>query len=126
MHLQTFVGCDTVLSDGNDASLALNNQVAISESSYCTRTSNTKSESDASARLHLKRSIQRYVYRIFLLPSVEQLVSQFIDAAKKKVVSETPAGFNKQPSQFTIDKDTATEDVEKIRDFIDNVQELIL
>jgi len=74
VHLQTFVGCDTVLSDDNDISLTLNNQVAISEATYCTRTPDASSEQERNARLHLKRSIQRCVYRLFLLPSVENLV----------------------------------------------------
>lgn len=127
VHLQTFVGCDTVLSDDNDISLTLNNQVAISEATYCTRTPDASSEQERNARLHLKRSIQRYVYRLFLLPSVENLVSQFIDAAKKKVVSETNANSKKsQSNQLKVDKDKATDDVEKIREFIDSVQELIL
>jgi len=127
VHLQTFVGCDTVLSDDNDISLTLNNQVAISEATYCTRTPDASSEQERNARLHLKRSIQRCVYRLFLLPSVENLLSQFIDAAKKKVVSETTANSKKnQSNHLKVDKDKATDDVEKIREFIDSVQELIL
>ncbi len=127
VHLQTFIGCDTVLSDDNDISLALSNQVAISEASYCTRPPDASSEQERNARLQLKRSIQRYVYRLFLLPSVESLVSHFIDAAKNKVVTETTAKSKRnQSNQLKVDKDNATEDVEKIREFIDSVQELIL
>ncbi|EED87793.1 predicted protein [Thalassiosira pseudonana CCMP1335] len=127
VHLQTFVGCDAILSDYEDSGLALNHQVAINETVYCKRAPNAKSEPDNSARLHLKRSIQRYVYRIFLLPSVETLVTQYVDAARKKVLSEvTTLNTKQKPNLFKLDKDAALSDVEKIRDFMDQVQDLIL
>jgi hypothetical protein len=112
IHLQTFVGCDGVLSDDNDSGLALNHQVAISETTYGRR----KSEPDSIARVQLKRSIQRYVYRIFLLPSIERLISQFVDATKKSMTSNTSPSGQK----------TTSTDIEKIRDFIDQMQGLIL
>lgn len=112
IHLQTFVGCDGVLSDDNDSGLALNHQVAISETTYGRR----KSEPDSIARVQLKRSIQRYVYRIFLLPSIERLISQFVDATKKSMSSNTSPSGQK----------TTSTDIEKIRDFIDQMQGLIL
>eukprot|EP00585_Thalassiosira_rotula_P007038 CAMPEP_0196153230 /NCGR_PEP_ID=MMETSP0910-20130528/36869_1 /TAXON_ID=49265 /ORGANISM="Thalassiosira rotula, Strain GSO102" /LENGTH=74 /DNA_ID=CAMNT_0041417005 /DNA_START=1 /DNA_END=222 /DNA_ORIENTATION=- len=74
--------------------------------------------------MHLKRSIQRYVYRLFLLPSVEQLISTFVDAAMKKVMTVAPGRSKPSSHQSKVDKDEATKDVEKIRDFIDQVQEL--
>lgn len=122
VHLQTFVGCDTVLGEGGECSLS--KQVAISESSYGKRTPDPKSEPGNNARMHLKRSIMRYVYRLFLLPSVEELVSRFVDAARDKVMSEVHT--TRHPRQFYVDKDEASKDVGKIRDFIDQVQELIL
>ena len=76
--------------------------------------------------MHLKRSIQQYVYRIFLLPSVEQLISTFVNAAMKKVMTVAPGPSKPTLHQFKVDKGEATKDVEKIRDFIDQVQELIL
>jgi len=127
VHLQTFVGCDTVLGEGDDSSLSLSKQVAISESSYGKRTPDPKSEPDNNARMHLKRSIQRYVYRLFLLPSVEKLVSQFVDAAMEKVMHEAMGpSTRRQSHQFAVDKGESAKDVEQIRDFIDQVQELIL
>lgn len=127
VHLQTFVGCDTALGEGGDARLSLSRQVAISESSYGKRTPDPKSEPHNNARMNLKRSIQRYVYRLFLLPAVEELISQFVDAAMKKVMSEAPGPPKPTSSrQVAVDKGEATKDVEKIRDFIDQVQELVL
>ncbi|KAL7552984.1 hypothetical protein ACHAWF_016220 [Thalassiosira exigua] len=121
VHLQTFVGCDTVLGEGDELRMSLSKQVAISESTYGKRTPDPKSEPDNNAQMHLKRSIMRYCYRLFLLPSVEQLVSQFIDAAIEKVTAEAMG-----PATRKRRKGEATKDVEKIRDFIDQVQELIL
>jgi len=116
IHLQTFLGCDGVL--GDDVALNLNSQVAVSESTYGKR-SDAKSEPDSTARMYLKRSVQRYVYRIFLLPSIERLIAQFIEGMLNSVNMATV------PNQ----KDALTKktsDIEKIRDFIDQVQELIL
>jgi len=134
VHLQTFVGCDTVLNDddgvGNDdvSKLSLSNQVAISEVTYGKRDRSSKlnSEPEDNARLHLKRSIMRYVYRLFLLPSVGELVGHFIDAARDKVMSNSMVLTTRQSHQFSVDKKEATDNVGKIRDFIDQVQELIL
>ena len=122
VHLQTFVGCDTVL--GEDGEFSLSKQVAISESSYGKRTPDPKSEPGNNARMHLKRSIMRYVYRLFLLPSVEALVSSFVNAVGGKFMSEVPT--TRHPPQFSVDKAEASNDVGKIRDFIDQMQELIL
>ncbi|KAL3786820.1 hypothetical protein HJC23_008094 [Cyclotella cryptica] len=117
IHLQTFVGCDGVLSDDFDSSLALNHQVAISETTYGRRP-DPKSEPDRIARVQLKRSVQRYVYRIFLIPSVETLVTRFVDATKKRMQTDSPA--------MQGNKNIVSADVEKIRNFIDQVQDLIL
>jgi hypothetical protein len=128
VHLQTFIGCDTILTDGGNANLALDNQVAINEVTYGKRTPDSKSEQDSNARMHLKRSIQRYVYRLFLLPSVETLVAHFVDTARQKVTSEASnfGPTKRQSVQFNVNKGVATADVEKIRDFIDQLQELII
>ena len=125
VHLQTFVGCDTVLNDDDGVG---NEQVAISEVTYGKRDRSSKlnSEPEDNARLHLKRSIMRYVYRLFLLPSVGELVGHFIDAARDKVMSESMVPTTRQSHQFSVDKKEATDNVGKIRDFIDQVQELIL
>eukprot|EP00985_Skeletonema_marinoi_P027305 scaffold22201_cov99-Skeletonema_marinoi.AAC.2 len=128
VHLQTFIGCDTILTNGDTANLTLDNQVAINEITYGKRTPDSKSEQDNNARMHLKRSIQRYVYRLFLLPSVEKLVGHFVDTARQKVTSEASnfGPTKRQSVQFNVNKDVATADVEKIRDFIDQLQELII
>ena len=129
VHLQTFIGCDTILTnDGDTANLTLDNQVAINEITYGKRTPNSKSEQDSNARMHLRSSIQRYVYRLFLLPSVEKLVTHFVDTARQKVTSEASnfGPSKRQSVQFNVNKGVATADVEKIRDFIDQLQELII
>lgn len=128
VHLQTFIGCDTILTNGDTANLTLDNQVAINEISYGKRMPDAESEQDSNARVHLKRSIQRYVYRLFLLPSVEKLVSHFVDTARQKVTSEAMnfGPTKRQSVQFNVKKDVATADVEKIRDFIDQLQELVI
>jgi len=122
VHLQTFVGCDTVLGEGGDRSgLSLSKQVAISESTYGKRMPDAKSEPDANARRHLKRSIMRYVYRLFLLPAIEKLISNFINATREIVMSDASSN-----QQFSVGKSEARASIEKIRDFIDKLQELIL
>ena len=103
--------CDGVLTD-DENSLALNHQVAISETTYGKRSPDSKSEPDVTARQYLKRSIQRYVYRIFLLPSIETLVSHFVDTTKQTM----------SPNQVKGNQGTPSNGVETIRDFIDQVQ----
>lgn len=114
IHLQTFVGCDGVL--GDDVALNLNSQVAVSESRYGKR-SDVKSEPNSTARMYLKRSIQRYVYRIFLLPSIERLVSQFVEGMQNSVPMATPKHVSTHSNG-----NGPSSDIEKIRDFIDQVQ----
>ena len=137
VHLQTFVGCDTVSLDDNEQSgggdkFCLSKQVAMSESMYGKRMPDPKTEPDAIARMNLKRSIMRYVYRLFLLPVVEELVTQFVDSARGKVTSSGEAGVvqgknrpRRQGNNMT-NKVESSKIVEKIRDFIDQVQELII
>ena len=88
IHLQTFVGCDGLLTDDENR-LALNHQVAISETTYGKRSPDSNTESDVTARQYLKRSIQRYMYRIFLLPSIESLVSHFVRPCPRIKSTET-------------------------------------
>ena len=73
VHLQSFVGCDTVVGEGSGTGILLSKQVAISESNYGKRDPNPKSEADHTAQMQLKRSIMRYCYRLFLLPFPQQL-----------------------------------------------------
>ncbi len=121
VHLQTFVGCDTVLGEeGGGSGLSLSKQVAVSESTYGKRLPDPKSEPDNNARRHLKRSVMRYVYRLFLLPSIERLIANFVDATREIVMSDASS------QQFSVSKSEARASIEKIRDFIDKLQELIL
>jgi hypothetical protein len=118
IHLQTFVGCDGVLSDDNDSGLSLNHQVAISETTYGKRLPDSKSEPDCIARMHLKRSVQRYVYRIFLLPSIETLITRFVDETKQRFNSESTGTDQTSKHNGTM----SSNGVVKIREFIDQVQ----
>ena len=126
VHLQTFVGCDTAL-DGGESKISLSRQVAITESSYGKRVPSAKSEPDNTAQINLKRSVQRYVYRLFLLPAVEALTSTFVKTAIDRAMSEGAVPPSPSKShQVKIDRSVAETEVEKIRDFIDQVQELVL
>jgi hypothetical protein len=120
VHLQTFVGCDTVLAEGGGSGISLSKQVAISESTYGKRMPDPKSEPDDNARRHLKRSVMRYVYRLFLLPALEKLITNFVDGTREIVMTDTSAQL------FSCSKSEARASIEKIRDFIDKLQELVL
>ena len=93
IHLH-FVGCDGVLSDDNNSTLSLNHQVTISETTYGKRTPDSTSKPDSTARMHLKRSIQRYAYRIFLLLAMEKLIAQFVDGTKETMKVDTSSMTN--------------------------------
>mmetsp|Transcript_15149 Transcript_15149/g.43960 ORF Transcript_15149/g.43960 Transcript_15149/m.43960 type:complete len:663 (-) Transcript_15149:397-2385(-) len=122
-HLQSFIGCDTCFS-GSDAKLNVHHQVAVNETSYVRGSGDGHDGVQSRVRLHLKRSLQLYVYRIFLLPIMESVVSQFILEAKKRAPSLGEMRAMDRKSTTAL-KDNALDNVQRIRDILDNVLNLV-
>jgi hypothetical protein len=67
MHLQSFLGCDST-----DANLRLQTQITLNEAMVRQMPETSHNVLQMKVRLLLKRSIQRYVYRLFLLEQLKK------------------------------------------------------
>jgi hypothetical protein len=76
-------------------------------------------------RLLLKRSIQRYTYRLFLLNSMNRVIDDFVSKTRAEgpTLKEIEALGAKGRDVL---KDRAMRDLRRIQDFLDQIQELIL
>lgn len=125
LHLQTFLGCDTCLVECDNPGLNLHHQVAVNETMYSRRTKNRQHDVHASARLQLKRSIQRYMHRVFLLPTLDQLVSQFVETTKANSLTANQMKALDRKSRYSLKEHSLTE-LKQIQNFLDQLQELLL
>lgn len=102
-----------------------------------------RSQSQKGELLLLHRALQRYVYRIFLLPVMNQLVSQFILTMKKRIptlnqmrsiilgTESSSAKANQITTTSNVVsnkaklKETVQKELFQVRDFLDQMQEMI-
>jgi len=123
-HLQSFLGCDACYEA--EENLALHHQVAVSEASYWRKEFlEGHNEAQTETRLHLKQALQRYVYRIFLLPVLEQLTSRFIEEVQKQAPSIEEMKTLEKKGRTSL-KDAALQNLEKLQGFLDQLQDLLL
>eukprot|EP00550_Attheya_septentrionalis_P008202 CAMPEP_0198297898 /NCGR_PEP_ID=MMETSP1449-20131203/38765_1 /TAXON_ID=420275 /ORGANISM="Attheya septentrionalis, Strain CCMP2084" /LENGTH=1294 /DNA_ID=CAMNT_0043999003 /DNA_START=98 /DNA_END=3982 /DNA_ORIENTATION=+ len=120
VHVQSFLGCDTGLADLDDEEPVMPNHITMSHN-----LPDKKSDAQSSAELLLKRSIQRYVHRLFLLPIMDQLTTQFITTFKENSLSSSEWKELEKKSR-TAQKDHTLTQLEKVQNFLDHVQDLIL
>mmetsp|Transcript_7229 Transcript_7229/g.10580 ORF Transcript_7229/g.10580 Transcript_7229/m.10580 type:complete len:949 (-) Transcript_7229:931-3777(-) len=119
-HVQSFLGCDA-----SDTSLRLHDEITLNEAIVWQMPETRHSELQTRVRLLLKRSIQRYVFRLFLLEEVNGIVTDFVDTVRQQVpkLCELEAieaqGRNKL-------KERALKDLDQIQTFLDQMQTLIL
>ena len=128
IHLQSFLGCDTRLDNTDNNSIVMEKHVAMNASKFIRKMKESSSLGtiqDIGMLLLLKRSIQRYTNRIFLLPITEQLVSQFIDGMKAKLPSASQMNAMKKNNGLAL-KENAQRDLNKVRDFLDQINDLIV
>jgi hypothetical protein len=123
IHVQSFLGCEAGL--GSETDLRLHSQVAMNEIVYGQNSESGHDEHQMSTRLLLKRSIQRYTYRLFLLETMEAIIDQFVNLTRAK----GPALHDIESLEAqgrTVLKERALAELEKIRGFLDQMQDLIL
>ena len=122
LYLQTFLGCN--YCDGT--SLLPYHNVATSKKSFF-KNELTKSHNNAQekARNLLKQCIQLYCYRVFLLPTFNDLVSHFVTDIKNDEINTVQRKVLESKS-ITVQKERIIKYLGKIKIFLDNLQNLII
>ena len=123
IHLQSFLGCDTCIGD-KDVFLSLHDQVATINRNFELHDYEQRDDELERLKVNLKRSFQLYVYRIFLLPIFERFVGQFISNAKSRTLSIEQMRILDMQSRTAL-KDQIQLNTEKIRDFVDQLTDLL-
>jgi hypothetical protein len=77
IHVRSFLGCDSALFSEDLASAAVPTESFVGE-----QASRDCSADYTRMRLFLKRSIQRYTYRLFLLDAMCEIVDRFVEAVR--------------------------------------------
>lgn len=120
MHLQGFLGCD-----GSDANLRLQKQITLNEAMVWQMPEISHSRVQMKVRLLLKRSIQRYVFRLFLLEQLQKLVKDFVDATRERGPKLREIEVIEAQGRNKL-KERAMEDLERIQGFLDQMQNVVV
>ena len=120
MHLQSFLGCD-----GADVNLRLQSQITLNEAMIRQMPDASHSSLQMKVRLLLKRSIQRYVYRLFLLEQLQKVVNDFVDASRERGPTLRDIEIIESRGRNML-KQRAMQDLEAIQAFLDQLQNTIM
>jgi hypothetical protein len=110
IHVQSFLGCESVQEEPISRHIV----------EYPGHTPH-----EFQVRLLLKRSIQRYTYRLFLMGTMRAIVDQFVNNARSKGPKLQDIESLEAQGRAAL-KTRAMEDMEQIQDFLDQLQDLIL
>ena len=124
IHLQSFLGCG-VSSNHPESDLHLQNQVTLTEAMCWQMPATGHSEVQTNTRLLLKRSIQRYVYRLFLLNTVQDVLSAFVDQMRSKGLKPHEIEQLEASGRMHL-KERAMKDLEQIHEFLDQLQQIVV
>lgn len=125
IHIQSFLGCDVGLGEMSDPGLHLQNQVVMNENMWGQKQLDGHTDLQMSVRLLLKRAIQRYCFRLFLLGCMKQTVDDFVDNIRSYGLKLHEIELLEAQGQNVL-KEKALRELEKIHAFLDQVQDLIL
>ena len=124
IHVQSFLGCDASAGT-TENSLILNHQTISNNSLYSADgVDDGHADTERLTRSQLKASIQRYVYRIFLLPCTEQVAAQFVNSVQSEVPTLDEMRELERRSLELL-KERATKALAKTQHFIDSLQDLV-
>jgi len=120
IHLQSFLCCDSCLVENDNVEDTLSQPAS----------STTRDMEDAcglkmTTRTQLKRSIQRYTYRLFLLPIVRLISEEFVRKTTDRAQNANQMIEVNIAAKKSL-KDIALEDLQLVKDFLDQMQALIL
>jgi len=116
IYVQTFLGCDTCIDDEGRVRLALHGQGNCIGMSHWNLSHQGHTELEQKHEIQLKKEIQLFVYRLFLLPTFRSLVVQFIE----EIRTGTVRGQNQE-----LEKKQILMILAKIASFISQVRDLI-
>ena len=117
IHIQSFLGCDHV----SPSELAQQTPSPVKSTYEAPK----HTYEQIHKRALLKRELQLYAYRIFLLDPVAKVVSQFVDAARANGPSLNDIEKMQAKSRNGLKK-RANSELEKIQAVVDQLQDLIL
>jgi hypothetical protein len=120
IHVQSFLGCES-------AGLFRDNEVEEKEGRELLRELEAPGHDDHQLHIRrlLKRSIQRYTHRLFLLGTMRAIADQYVDAARARgpKLEDIETLEAKGRSEL---KKRAMQEMERIQAFLDQLQDLIL
>jgi hypothetical protein len=111
IHVQSFLGCESLQEE---------QPISRHVVEYPGHTFH-----EFQVRLLLKRSIQRYTYRLFLMGTMRAIVDQFVNTARSKGPKLQDIESLEAQGRAAL-KTRAMEDMEQIQAFLDQLQDLIL
>ena len=124
IHLQSFLGCDTE-TGASESNLILNHQTISNNSLYsASGVGDGHTDQERTSRSQLKGSIQRYVYRIFLLPCIEDVAAQFVDSVQSEIPTLDEMRELERRSLGLL-KERSSKILAKTQHFIDSFQDLV-
>ncbi len=103
LYLQTFLGCDSHINVGTDDRFSENNARKIQI---------------------LQCAVQLYTFRVFLLPSMDVLLSNFVDGVKKRILSFEKNKIVSQTSDSS-EKERILSELSRIRQFYTSITKLL-
>lgn len=115
VHVQSFLGCDE-----NDLDVPL----LLFDTGAATEAEATEIRQEG-LRTRLKRTIQQYTYRLFLLDSMAYAVNSFVDDIRTRGPTMQEIE-NLEAQGRDVLKQRATKDMTEIQSYLDKVEELIL
>ena len=125
IHLQSFLGCDSNNAEDGD----LDHGVISKGDSTQIGSSNSDAERIKHVtRIMLRRAIQRYTFRLFLLPSLQKMVNQFVCSTRAKqassVLTSEDATINAVDSEQM--KERVLRDLDHLKKYLDEMQNIIM
>jgi hypothetical protein len=113
IHVQSFLGCESLQEEQQQP-------ITRHVVEYPGHTPH-----EFQVRLLLKRSLQRYTYRLFLMGTMRAIVDQFVNTARAKGPKLQDIESLEAQGRAAL-KTRAMEDMEQIQAFLDQLQDLIL
>jgi len=116
VYVQTFLGCDTCIDAEGKVSLALHDQGNCIGMPHWNFTHQGHTALEEKKEIQLKKAVQLFVYRLFLLPILRSLVDRFIEEVRTGAIT----GHNQK-----IEKKQILVILAKIASFISQIQDLV-